>query len=82
MSFAEKLALKLGVKNVTQADVIEDFMTNFTDSDHSDVDQRLAVFEQLTVDYSCEFGKVGLHSETPSSTLPVFCLHAMRVVID
>ncbi len=30
MTFAEKLAKKLGIKNVMESDVLEDFMTEFT----------------------------------------------------
>ena len=74
MSFAEKLALKLGIKNVTQEDVITDFMTQFTDEDHQEVDQRLTVFEQLTVDYSCEIGKVGLNPKPRPFLLSNFLL--------
>ncbi len=45
MSFAEKLAKKLGIKNVMECDVLEDFMTEFTEEDHAIVDARNTLFE-------------------------------------
>ena len=61
LSFAEKLALKLGIKNVTEAMAYDDFMTNFTAEDHADVVKRDAIFwKEDFAQYSCELGKVSI----------------------
>ena len=60
MSFAERLSWKLGIKNVTESQVYEDFMTDFTDADHADVEARNLIFERLAADFSCEIGKVSV----------------------
>ena len=58
LSFAEKLAIKLGIKNVTEDMVLEDFMAEFNEADHADVAARDTVFERIAADFSCEVGKV------------------------
>ena len=60
LSFAEKLSIKLGIKNVTEEQVLEDFMEGFVEEDHEDVGARDAVFNRITTDFSCELGKVSL----------------------
>ena len=58
LSFAEKLSIKLGLKNVTEDMVLEDFMSEFVDADHEDVSARDEIFKRITADFSCEIGKV------------------------
>ena len=65
LSFAEKLSIKLGIKNVTEDMVLEDFMAEFLDSDHADVAARDAVFGRIAADFSCEVGKVGQTTNHP-----------------
>ena len=59
MSFAQLLAKKLGLQNVTEDDAHDDFMNIFTDNDHAQVEARTELFERLSADITCELGKVG-----------------------
>ena len=73
MSFAEKLSWKLGIKNVTESQVYDDFMTDFTDADHADIEARSLIFERLAADFSCEVGKVS-KEQTNDQSIKQCCL--------